>query len=58
MDIPTSYIWIVIYFVKLFKYGDGAKIWDYVVTNTEPLCIEFCNIVKYHIFVNYFILVK
>jgi hypothetical protein len=25
MDIPTSFIWIIILFDAVFKYGDGAK---------------------------------
>jgi hypothetical protein len=25
---------------RLFKYGDGAKFWGYVQTNTEPLSVE------------------
>jgi hypothetical protein len=27
MAIPTSFIWIVILFDAVFKYGDGAKFW-------------------------------
>jgi hypothetical protein len=41
MDIPISFIWIIILFDA--KYGDGAKFWGYVVINAEPLCVEFCN---------------
>jgi hypothetical protein len=29
MDIPTSSIWIIIFFDRAFKYGDGAKFWGY-----------------------------
>jgi hypothetical protein len=34
MDIPVSWIWIIILFEELFKYGDGAKFWGYVGINT------------------------
>jgi hypothetical protein len=27
MDIPVSFIWIIILFDAVFKYGDGAKFW-------------------------------
>jgi hypothetical protein len=40
-------------FDAVFKYDDGAKFWGYVGINAEPLCIEFCNFVQCHIFVNY-----
>jgi hypothetical protein len=53
MDIPISFIWIIILFDAVFKYGDGAKFWGYVVINAEQLCVEFCNFVQCHIFVNY-----
>jgi len=53
MDIPKSFIWMIILFDEAFKYGDGAKFWGYVGTNTEPLCVQFCNFVQCHIFVNY-----
>jgi hypothetical protein len=53
MDIPVSFIWIIISFDAVFKYGDGVKFWGYVVTNAEQLCVEFCNFVQCHIFVNY-----
>jgi hypothetical protein len=33
MNIPTSFIWIIILFDAVFKYGDGAKFWGYVVIN-------------------------
>jgi hypothetical protein len=39
MDIPISFIWIIILFDAGFKYGDGAKFWGYVVMNAEPLCV-------------------
>jgi hypothetical protein len=53
MDIPTSFIWIIILFDSVVKYGDDAKFWGYVGLNAEQLCVEFCNFVQYHIFVNY-----
>jgi hypothetical protein len=56
MDLPTSLIWIVILFDEIFKQGDGAKYWAYVETNSEPLCVEFCNFVQCHTFVAYFFL--
>jgi hypothetical protein len=43
MEIPTSFISIIILFNAVFKYGDGAKFWVYVVINAEQLCVEFCN---------------
>jgi hypothetical protein len=53
MDIPISFIWIIILFDAFFKFGGGAKFWGYVVINAEQLCVEFCNFVQCHIFVNY-----
>jgi hypothetical protein len=55
MDIPTSFIWIIILFDVVFKYGDGVKIWGYFMINAKQLYVEFCNFVQYHIFVNYLI---
>jgi hypothetical protein len=46
MDIPTSWIGIIVLFDEASKYRDGAKFLGYVVTNTEPLCVEFCNSVQ------------
>jgi hypothetical protein len=46
MDIPTNFIWIIILFDAVFKYGDGAKFWGYVVIKAEQLCVEFCNFVQ------------
>jgi hypothetical protein len=37
MDIPTSFILIVILFDFAFEYGDGVNFLGYVGTNTEPL---------------------
>jgi hypothetical protein len=53
MNIPVSFIWIIVLFDAIFKYDDGAKFWGYVGINTEPLCAEVCNFVQSHIFVNY-----
>jgi hypothetical protein len=53
MDIPISFVWIIILFDAVFKYGDGAKFLGYVLINAEQLCAEFCNFVQCHIFVNY-----
>jgi hypothetical protein len=53
MDIPISFILIIILFDAVFKYGDGAKFSGYVGINAEPLCVGFCNFVKCHNFVNY-----
>jgi hypothetical protein len=53
MDIPISFILIIILFDAVFKYGDGAKFWGYFVINAEQLRVEFCNFVQCHIFVNY-----
>jgi hypothetical protein len=53
MDIPISFIWIINLFDAVFKYGDDAKFWGYVGINAGPHCVEFCNFVKCHNFVNY-----
>jgi hypothetical protein len=53
MDIHINFIWIIILFDAVFKYGDGSKFWGCIVINAEPLCVEFCNFVQYHTFVNY-----
>jgi hypothetical protein len=55
MDMPTSFIWIIILFDEGFKYGDNAEIWGYVGTNMEPLCVELCNFVQCHIFAKYYL---
>jgi hypothetical protein len=34
-----SFIWIVIFFDKALKYGDGAKFLDYIGANAEPLYV-------------------
>jgi hypothetical protein len=38
MDIPTSFISMIILFDEAFKYGDSGKFWGYVAANTESLC--------------------
>jgi hypothetical protein len=53
VDIPISWIRIIILFDAVFKYGYGAKFWGCVGINAEPLCVEFCNFVQCHIAVNY-----
>jgi hypothetical protein len=37
MDIPTSFIWIIILFETIFKCDDGAKFWGYVGINAENI---------------------
>jgi hypothetical protein len=49
----SKLIWIIILFDEAFKFGIGAKSGGYVVTNAEPLCVEFCNFVHCYIFVNF-----
>jgi hypothetical protein len=34
-DIPINFIWIIILFEGVFKYGD-VKFWGYVRINSEP----------------------
>jgi hypothetical protein len=53
VHIVTSFTWIIVLFDKALKCGDDAKFWGYVGANAEQLCLEFCNFVQYHIFVNY-----
>jgi hypothetical protein len=38
VDLSTSFIWIIILFYKVFKYGNGAKSWNHVRSNAEQLC--------------------
>jgi hypothetical protein len=57
LDIPTSFICIIILFDGAFEYGSISKLWGYVGTNTELLCAEFCNFVQYQIFVSYLVIV-
>jgi len=39
MDIPTSFIWIIIFFDGDFEYGGGSTFWGYVGTNAGPLSV-------------------
>jgi hypothetical protein len=38
---------------EAFKYDKGENFSGYVEKNSEPLCAEFCNSMKFHTFVNY-----
>jgi hypothetical protein len=49
MHIPTSFVWIIIFFGGAFEYGGGSKFLRYVGANADPLCIELCNFVHCHI---------
>jgi hypothetical protein len=51
MDIPTSFIWIIIYVERAFEYDEGAKFWGCVGSNAERLCLELCNFVQFCVFV-------
>jgi hypothetical protein len=53
MDIPTSFIWNIVFFEEDFDYDSSLKFWGFVWTNAEPLCVEFCNFVQWHTFVHY-----
>jgi hypothetical protein len=52
MNVPTSFIRTIIFFGGAFECGGGSKFWGYVGTNAEALCVEFCNFVHCHTFVN------
>jgi hypothetical protein len=39
MDIPTSFIWIIILFDEGCKFGNDVEFWGCVGTNADPLCI-------------------
>jgi hypothetical protein len=41
MDVPTCFIWIIIFFNGYFEYGGISKLWSYAGTNAEILSIEF-----------------
>jgi hypothetical protein len=49
----TSFIWMTALFDEAFKYGDGAKLWGYIGTNVESLCVELSNFVQFLTFVIY-----
>jgi hypothetical protein len=52
LDTPVSFIGIIVLCDDAFKYGDCVRFWGYIEMNTEPLCVDFCNFVQCHIFVN------
>jgi hypothetical protein len=45
MDIPVSFISIIILFDEAFIYDSIAIFWRYIGRNAEPVCVEFCNLV-------------
>jgi hypothetical protein len=47
------FISVNILFDEAFQYGVDAGFGGYVVTNPEPLCIEFCNLVQCVVFVKH-----
>jgi hypothetical protein len=53
MDIPKSFIWIIIFLNEAFECDSILKFWGCVGTNAELLCIEFYNFVQCHIDVSY-----
>jgi hypothetical protein len=55
MDIPTTFIGIIILFDQASEYGDSANCWGYAGTNSKALCVEFYNFVKFRMLVNYLI---
>jgi hypothetical protein len=50
VDIPASFIVIIILFDEGFECVNDVKLLGYVGTNADPLCLEFCSCVQYHIF--------
>jgi hypothetical protein len=50
IDIPTSFIWIIIFYVGAFEYGGGSNFWGYVVTNVELLCVDTCTFCVMYIY--------
>jgi hypothetical protein len=42
MDTPKSFGGVIVLFNEAFKCGHEA-------TNAEPVCVEFCNFVRYSI---------
>jgi hypothetical protein len=52
-NIPTSFIWIIIFFHGALEYGCISKLWGYAGTNAELLCVEFCDLVQCNICVSY-----
>jgi hypothetical protein len=51
-----KFIWIVELFDEAFKCDSGAKLWRYVVTDAELLCVEFCMVVSVSCLCKLFIL--
>jgi hypothetical protein len=43
MDIPTSFIWIITFFIETFEHGNDANLWGCVGSSAQPLSVEFCN---------------
>jgi hypothetical protein len=39
MEIPTSFILIIVSYDKAFKPGNGAKVWDYVGKTALSHCV-------------------
>jgi hypothetical protein len=56
MDVPTSFVWTIIFFDGAFEYGGISKFWAYVGSNAELLCADLCNYGRCRVFVNCFIL--
>jgi hypothetical protein len=51
-DTTTSFIWITSLFEEVFKHGGSAQFLFYVGTNTEQICVKYCNFVQCRILVN------
>jgi hypothetical protein len=51
MNIPTSFIWIIIFFDGGFKYGDVSKFWGYVGINADLLCVGLGSSVECKLFI-------
>jgi hypothetical protein len=50
---PTSFIWLIIFFSGASEYGGISNLWFYFGTKAERLYVEFCNVVQCHICVSY-----
>jgi hypothetical protein len=50
MGIPAYFISIIIFLVKVLKYG--AKVLYYFGTNAESHLVQFCNFVQFHSLAN------
>jgi hypothetical protein len=48
-----TFYWSYFLFGKSFKYGEVVNFWGNVDTNSETLCVEFCNLVQCHIIVKH-----